>query len=79
MTLDVRSDGKFPPAAALNEAWLEKTVPGHTVHMRLGIGGVGVHHLRRRRADREHAHRFDGVQPLGARPHRVAHDAGDDR
>jgi NAD+ kinase len=39
MTLDVRSDGKFPPILALNEAWLEKTVPGHTVHMRLSIAG----------------------------------------
>jgi NAD+ kinase len=40
MTLDVRSDGKFPPVLALNEAWLEKTVPGHTVHMRLSIAGA---------------------------------------
>ena len=39
MTLDVRSDGKFPAILALNEAWLEKTVPGHTVHMRLSIAG----------------------------------------
>ena len=39
MTLDVRSDGKFGPVTALNEAWLEKTVPGHTVHMRLSIAG----------------------------------------
>lgn len=39
MTLDVRSDGKFEPVTALNEAWLEKTVPGHTVHMRLAIAG----------------------------------------
>lgn len=39
MTLDVRSDGKFAPVTALNEAWLEKTVPGHTVHMRLSIAG----------------------------------------
>jgi NAD+ kinase len=39
MTLDVRTAGKFPPILALNEAWLEKTVPGHTVHMRLSIGG----------------------------------------
>ena len=39
MTLDVRADGKFAPILALNEAWLEKTVPGHTVHMRLSIAG----------------------------------------
>ena len=39
MTLDVRTDGKFQPLLALNEAWLEKTVPGHTVHMRLSIAG----------------------------------------
>ena len=39
MTLEVRSDGKYPPILALNEAWLEKTVPGHTVHMRLSIAG----------------------------------------
>lgn len=39
MTLEVRSDGKFAPILALNEAWLEKTVPGHTVHMRLSIAG----------------------------------------
>jgi NAD+ kinase len=39
MTLDVRTDGKFAPLLALNEAWLEKTVPGHTVHMRLSIAG----------------------------------------
>lgn len=39
MTLDVRSDGKFGAVTALNEAWLEKTVPGHTVHMRLSIAG----------------------------------------
>jgi len=39
MTLDVRSDAKFPPVLALNEAWLEKTLPGHTVHMRLSIAG----------------------------------------
>ena len=24
---------------ALNEAWIEKTMPGHTVHLRLGIAG----------------------------------------
>ena len=39
MTLDVRSGEKFAPILALNEAWLEKTVPGHTVHMRLSIAG----------------------------------------
>lgn len=39
MTLDVQTDGKFAPILALNEAWLEKTVPGHTVHMRLSIAG----------------------------------------
>ena len=39
MTLDVSSGDKFPPILALNEAWLEKTVPGHTVHMRLSIAG----------------------------------------
>ncbi|HVF32490.1 MAG TPA: NAD(+)/NADH kinase [Acidimicrobiales bacterium] len=39
MTLEVGSDGKFPTVSALNEAWLEKTVPGHTVHMRLAIAG----------------------------------------
>jgi NAD+ kinase len=39
MTLEVGSDGKYPPVTALNEAWLEKTVPGHTVHMRLAIAG----------------------------------------
>ncbi|HUP85844.1 MAG TPA: NAD(+)/NADH kinase [Acidimicrobiales bacterium] len=39
MTLDVRTGGKFAPILALNEAWLEKTVPGHTVHMRLSIAG----------------------------------------
>ena len=40
MTLDVASDGKYPPILALNEAWLEKTVPGHTVHMRLSLAGA---------------------------------------
>ena len=39
MTLDVRVDGRFASILALNEAWLEKTVPGHTVHMRLSIAG----------------------------------------
>jgi NAD+ kinase len=39
MTLEVGSDGKYAPVTALNEAWLEKTVPGHTVHMRLAIAG----------------------------------------
>jgi len=39
MTLDVRTDGKYPPAVALNEAWIEKTLPGHTVHVRLTIAG----------------------------------------
>lgn len=39
MTLEVRSEGKYAPILALNEAWLEKTVPGHTVHMRLSIAG----------------------------------------
>ena len=39
MTLDVRTGGKHPSILALNEAWLEKTVPGHTVHMRLSIAG----------------------------------------
>ena len=39
MTLEVASDGKFEAVTALNEAWLEKTVPGHTVHMRLAIAG----------------------------------------
>ena len=40
MTLDVASDGKFPDVLALNEAWLEKTLPGHTVHMRLSLAGA---------------------------------------
>jgi NAD+ kinase len=40
MTLDVGTGGKFPPFLALNEAWLEKTTPGHTVHMRLCISGA---------------------------------------
>ncbi len=40
MTLDVDTGGKFLPVTALNEAWLEKTVPGHTVRMRLVIGGA---------------------------------------
>ena len=39
MTLEVGTDGKFPVVTALNEAWVEKTVPGHTVHMRLAIAG----------------------------------------
>jgi len=39
MTLAVDTRGKFPPMLALNEMWLEKTVPGHTVHLRLSIGG----------------------------------------
>lgn len=30
----------LPQRVALNEAWLEKTVPGHTVHMRLAIDGA---------------------------------------
>jgi NAD+ kinase len=40
MTLDVSTGGKYPPSLALNEAWIEKTLPGHTVHVRLCIGGV---------------------------------------
>jgi NAD+ kinase len=39
MTLDVSTGGRYPSVMALNEAWLEKTVPGHTVHMRLSIAG----------------------------------------
>jgi NAD+ kinase len=39
MTLDVGTEGRYPNVMALNEAWLEKTVPGHTVHMRLSIAG----------------------------------------
>ena len=39
MTLDVRASNQQAPILALNEAWLEKTVPGHTVHMRLSIAG----------------------------------------
>jgi NAD+ kinase len=30
----------LPPRVALNEAWLEKSLPGHTVRMALSIGGV---------------------------------------
>jgi NAD+ kinase len=40
MTLEVQTAGKFAPLLALNEAWLEKTVPGHTVHMRLSVAGT---------------------------------------
>ena len=39
MTLDVDTAGRYPGVVALNEAWLEKTLPGHTVHMGLSIGG----------------------------------------
>lgn len=39
MTLSVTSDGKFPETHALNEAWIEKTMPGHTVHLRLSLAG----------------------------------------
>ena len=39
MTLDVDTAGRYPPVVGLNEAWLEKTLPGHTVHMGLSIGG----------------------------------------
>ncbi len=39
MTLEVSSEGKFEVTHALNEAWIEKTMPGHTVHLRLGIAG----------------------------------------
>jgi NAD+ kinase len=44
MTLDVavetpsREEG-VAPVTAFNEAWLEKTQPGHTVHMAVTIGG----------------------------------------
>jgi len=31
---------KVPTRVALNEAWLEKSLPGHTVRMALSIGGV---------------------------------------
>jgi len=43
MTLQVEAtlDGDaLPPRIALNEAWLEKTRPGHTVRMALAIAGV---------------------------------------
>ena len=43
MTLDVEATlaGVLqPPRVALNEAWLEKSVPGHTVRMNLAIGGA---------------------------------------
>jgi NAD+ kinase len=39
MTLDVDTGGKFPTQVALNEAWLDKLHPGHTVHLRLDIAG----------------------------------------
>lgn len=40
MTLDVRTAGRYPGVLALNEAWLEKTLPGHTVRMSLSIAGA---------------------------------------
>lgn len=40
MTLDVDTGGKFPTLLALNEAWLEKRSPGHTIHLRLAIAGA---------------------------------------
>ncbi|MBW3556401.1 MAG: NAD(+)/NADH kinase [Actinobacteria bacterium] len=39
MTLDVRTSGRYRDVVALNEAWLEKTLPGHTVHIGLSIAG----------------------------------------
>ncbi|MGI8793460.1 MAG: NAD(+)/NADH kinase [Acidimicrobiales bacterium] len=38
MTLAV-AVGNQPPALALNEAWVEKTQPGHTVRMAVTVGG----------------------------------------
>lgn len=40
MTLEVSTDGKFPVIHALNEAWLEKTMPGHTIRLRLSLSGA---------------------------------------
>lgn len=40
MTLEVSTEGKFPVIHALNEAWLEKTRPGHTIHLRLSLSGA---------------------------------------
>lgn len=40
LTVDAVVEGKaLPTRTALNEAWLEKTVPGHTVRMQLTIAG----------------------------------------
>lgn len=40
MTLEVSTAGKFPVIHALNEAWLEKTMPGHTINLRLSLSGA---------------------------------------
>ncbi|HEX7168810.1 MAG TPA: NAD(+)/NADH kinase [Acidimicrobiales bacterium] len=43
MTLGVRphvGGADAPPRVALNEAWLEKSLPGHTVRMELSIAGT---------------------------------------
>ncbi len=40
MTLEVATGGKFPLVHALNEAWIEKSMPGHTIHVRLSIAGA---------------------------------------
>lgn len=40
MTLEVGTGGKYPAVLALNEAWLERAVPGQTVNMRLCLDGA---------------------------------------
>ena len=58
------------PTAALNEAVLEKTPMGHTVRLGVQHRRRLLHDLRRRRADRGHAHRLDRLLVLGPGPDR---------
>ena len=61
---------------ALNEATVEKTVPGHTVRIGRLHRREALRDLCRRRAARLHADRVDRLQPVGPRPGPVAASPG---
>ena len=61
---------------ALNEGVVEKHEAGHTVRLLVQHRRRAVHVVRRRRPDRRHADRLDGVLAVGARAGGVAQPCG---
>ncbi len=78
MALEVELSGSAPGRyTALNDAIVERTDPGHTIHVAVEIAGRPVPHLYRRRDPRLDADGLDRPQPVGPRSCRVPEAAGD--